>query len=246
MTLELYKPRLNIECEYKWVFIYNMCLFLGIFRFFSGGYRSLVLIIRHVYVIEDTFGLQWSFGSDDPTDHTTFLCCRDASLVFREDRPNQKRAGQSRPVSLHLQWHHRLQTANWGRLFKRWTCPLVPCSDLLYDYWGFTRVILVVAGWGKFARLTRALTSSRGVLQQLAPAVHKGENVHKHSRLAEVRANLRELERGPVKALPEGGWVLVLYWVRSVCVWWWDVTNTVTKGHKDFYTNKNIWWIYKT
>ncbi|XP_068582784.1 potassium voltage-gated channel subfamily H member 1b [Cebidichthys violaceus] len=43
-----------------------------------------------------------------------------------------------------------------------------------------------VKGWGKFARLTRALTSSRGVLQQLAPAVQKGENVHKHSRLAEV------------------------------------------------------------
>ncbi|XP_069787305.1 potassium voltage-gated channel subfamily H member 1a [Narcine bancroftii] len=42
-------------------------------------------------------------------------------------------------------------------------------------------------GWGKFARLTRALTSSRGVLQQLAPTVHKGESVHKHSRLAEVR-----------------------------------------------------------
>ncbi|XP_030580476.1 potassium voltage-gated channel subfamily H member 1-like isoform X2 [Archocentrus centrarchus] len=41
-------------------------------------------------------------------------------------------------------------------------------------------------GWGKFARLTRALTSSRGVLQQLTPSVHKGENVHKHSRLAEV------------------------------------------------------------
>lgn len=41
-------------------------------------------------------------------------------------------------------------------------------------------------GWGKFARLTRALTSSRGVLQQLAPSVQKGENVHKHSRLAEV------------------------------------------------------------
>ena len=43
------------------------------------------------------------------------------------------------------------------------------------------------SGWGKFARLTRALTSSRGVLQQLAPAVQKGENVHKHSRLAEVK-----------------------------------------------------------
>uniref|UniRef100_A0A8C2INM0 Potassium voltage-gated channel, subfamily H (eag-related), member 1a n=1 Tax=Cyprinus carpio TaxID=7962 RepID=A0A8C2INM0_CYPCA len=41
-------------------------------------------------------------------------------------------------------------------------------------------------GWGKFARLTRALTSSRGVLQQLQPTVHKGESVHKHSRLAEV------------------------------------------------------------
>ncbi|KAM4607052.1 potassium voltage-gated channel subfamily H member 1a [Polymixia lowei] len=41
-------------------------------------------------------------------------------------------------------------------------------------------------GWGKFARLTRALTSSRGVLQQLQPTVHRGENVHKHSRLAEV------------------------------------------------------------
>lgn len=45
-----------------------------------------------------------------------------------------------------------------------------------------------LAGWGKFARLTRALASSRGVLQQLTPAVHKGENVHKHSRLAEVRS----------------------------------------------------------
>ncbi|TRY54495.1 hypothetical protein DNTS_009209, partial [Danionella cerebrum] len=41
-------------------------------------------------------------------------------------------------------------------------------------------------GWGKFARLTRALTSSRGVLQQLTPTVQKGENVLKHSRLAEV------------------------------------------------------------
>lgn len=50
-------------------------------------------------------------------------------------------------------------------------------------------VLSRLAGWGKFARLTRALTSSRGVLQQLAPAVHKGENVHKHSRLAEVRSH---------------------------------------------------------
>lgn len=45
-------------------------------------------------------------------------------------------------------------------------------------------------GLGKLARLTRALTSSRGVLQQLTPAIQKGENVHKQSRLAEVRFTL--------------------------------------------------------
>uniref|UniRef100_A0A667XDA4 Potassium voltage-gated channel, subfamily H (eag-related), member 1b n=1 Tax=Myripristis murdjan TaxID=586833 RepID=A0A667XDA4_9TELE len=49
-----------------------------------------------------------------------------------------------------------------------------------------TKIDNTCMSWGKFARLTRALTSSRGVLQQLAPTVHKGENVHKHSRLAEV------------------------------------------------------------
>lgn len=49
------------------------------------------------------------------------------------------------------------------------------------------------SGWGKFARLTRALTSSRGVLQQLQPTVHKGENVHKQSRLAEVRGTVSGL-----------------------------------------------------
>ncbi|NWU81609.1 KCNH5 protein, partial [Onychorhynchus coronatus] len=40
-------------------------------------------------------------------------------------------------------------------------------------------------GWTKFARLTRALTNSRSVLQQLTP-MNKAEVVHKHSRLAEV------------------------------------------------------------
>ncbi|KAI4540661.1 hypothetical protein MG293_009702 [Ovis ammon polii] len=39
--------------------------------------------------------------------------------------------------------------------------------------------------WTKFARLTRALTNSRSVLQQLTP-MNKTEVVHKHSRLAEV------------------------------------------------------------
>lgn len=41
-------------------------------------------------------------------------------------------------------------------------------------------------GWTKFARLTRALTNSRSVLQQLTP-MNKAEVVHKHSRLAEVK-----------------------------------------------------------
>ncbi|XP_068110375.1 potassium voltage-gated channel subfamily H member 5 isoform X2 [Hyperolius riggenbachi] len=40
-------------------------------------------------------------------------------------------------------------------------------------------------GWTKFARLTRALTNSRSVLQQLTP-MNKTEVVHKHSRLAEL------------------------------------------------------------
>lgn len=42
-----------------------------------------------------------------------------------------------------------------------------------------------VVGWTKFARLTRALTNSRGTLQQLTP-LNKTEVSHKHSRLAEV------------------------------------------------------------
>uniref|UniRef100_UPI0035902E01 potassium voltage-gated channel subfamily H member 1-like isoform X1 n=2 Tax=Myxine glutinosa TaxID=7769 RepID=UPI0035902E01 len=42
-------------------------------------------------------------------------------------------------------------------------------------------------GWTKFARLTRALTSSRGgVVHHPPPSVHKGENLPKQSRLAEV------------------------------------------------------------
>lgn len=56
-------------------------------------------------------------------------------------------------------------------------------------FWCVADLVFVFLGWGKFARLTRALTSSRGVLQQLAPSVQKGENVHKHSRLAEVRVD---------------------------------------------------------
>lgn len=41
------------------------------------------------------------------------------------------------------------------------------------------------AGWTKFARLTRALTNNRNLVQQLAP-LNKTEVSHKPSRLAEV------------------------------------------------------------
>lgn len=40
-------------------------------------------------------------------------------------------------------------------------------------------------GWTKFARLTRALTNNRNLVQQLAP-LSKTEVSHKPSRLAEV------------------------------------------------------------
>ncbi|KAI4877545.1 hypothetical protein NFI96_019011, partial [Prochilodus magdalenae] len=52
-------------------------------------------------------------------------------------------------------------------------------------------------GWTKFARLTRALTNSRGTLQQLAP-MNKTEVSHKHSRLAEGRfCTYSQLPRAP-------------------------------------------------
>lgn len=45
--------------------------------------------------------------------------------------------------------------------------------------------IVSLAGWTKFARLTRALTNNRNLVQQLAP-LSKAEVSHKPSRLAEV------------------------------------------------------------
>lgn len=45
---------------------------------------------------------------------------------------------------------------------------------------------LLWTGWTKFARLTRALTNNRNVVQQLTP-ISQTELNHKPSRLAEVR-----------------------------------------------------------
>uniref|UniRef100_I3M0C0 Potassium voltage-gated channel subfamily H member 5 n=1 Tax=Ictidomys tridecemlineatus TaxID=43179 RepID=I3M0C0_ICTTR len=108
-------------------------------------------------------------------------------------------------------------------------------------------------GWTKFARLTRALTNSRSVLQQLTP-MNKTEVVHKHSRLAEGISSLfsslkvvRLLRLGRVARkldhyLEYGAAVLVLlvcvfglvaHWLA--CIWYSigdyevidEVTNTI-------------------
>lgn len=49
-------------------------------------------------------------------------------------------------------------------------------------------------GWTKFARLTRALTTNRNTLQQLAP-ISKPEVSHKQSRLAEVSSSTHARKR---------------------------------------------------
>lgn len=62
-------------------------------------------------------------------------------------------------------------------IFLWWFCSMDFCSSL--------------AGWNKFARLTRALTSnSRSNMQQLTPMNQVNEVSHKHSRLAEVSISL--------------------------------------------------------
>ena len=45
--------------------------------------------------------------------------CRDACLVLRKDCSHQERTGQGGLVSVHLQWHHRLQAAHRWWHIKR-------------------------------------------------------------------------------------------------------------------------------
>ncbi|XP_051775634.1 potassium voltage-gated channel subfamily H member 1 isoform X4 [Erpetoichthys calabaricus] len=78
-------------------------------------------------------------------------------------------------------------------------------------------------GWGKFARLTRALTSSRGVLQQLAPTVHKGENVHKHSRLAEVLQLGSEILPQYKQETPKTPPHIILHYCTFKTTWDWVI-----------------------
>ncbi|XP_069577719.1 potassium voltage-gated channel subfamily H member 1b isoform X1 [Brachyistius frenatus] len=78
-------------------------------------------------------------------------------------------------------------------------------------------------GWGKFARLTRALTSSRGVLQQLTPAVQKGENVHKHSRLAEVLQLGSEILPQYKQETPKTPPHIILHYCLFKTTWDWVI-----------------------
>ncbi|XP_051578985.1 potassium voltage-gated channel subfamily H member 1-like isoform X1 [Myxocyprinus asiaticus] len=78
-------------------------------------------------------------------------------------------------------------------------------------------------GWGKFARLTRALTSSRGVLQQLQPTVHKGENVHKHSRLAEVLQLGSEILPQYKQETPKTPPHIILHYCAFKTTWDWVI-----------------------
>ncbi|KAI4813062.1 hypothetical protein KUCAC02_024414, partial [Chaenocephalus aceratus] len=77
-------------------------------------------------------------------------------------------------------------------------------------------------GWGKFARLTRALTS-RGVLQQLQPTVHKGENVHKHSRLAEVLQLGSEILPQYKQETPKTPPHIILHYCLFKTTWDWVI-----------------------
>ncbi|XP_059425898.1 potassium voltage-gated channel subfamily H member 1b isoform X1 [Carassius carassius] len=78
-------------------------------------------------------------------------------------------------------------------------------------------------GWGKFARLTRALTSSRGVLQQLAPTVHKGESVHKQSRLAEVLQLGSEILPQYKQEAPKTPPHIILHYCTFKTTWDWVI-----------------------
>uniref|UniRef100_A0A8C5D1K1 Potassium voltage-gated channel, subfamily H (eag-related), member 1b n=1 Tax=Gouania willdenowi TaxID=441366 RepID=A0A8C5D1K1_GOUWI len=78
-------------------------------------------------------------------------------------------------------------------------------------------------GWGKLARLTRALTSSRGVLQQLAPTVQKGENVHKHSRLAEVLQLGSEILPQYKQETPKTPPHIILHYCLFKTTWDWVI-----------------------
>ncbi len=48
---------------------------------------------------------------------------------------------------------------------------------------------MFLAGWTKFARLTRALTNNKSTVQQLTPMSRTDITSHKHSRLVEVRTH---------------------------------------------------------
>ena len=173
--------------------------------------------VRHADFLSVLQGCRFGFSWRSLQSGTsrTKLCCFSAPSVTSPPSSNQSRMTLQKvggikhfliaAASLLLSVCNLLCFGSLRRI-RSWSV-----SSHLVVCWYFSRVFSLLmpsvvlsrlAGWGKFARLTRALTSSRGVLQQLAPAVHKGENVHKHSRLAEVRSHHMKPRRPAVRALP--------------------------------------------
>ncbi|XP_069494349.1 voltage-gated delayed rectifier potassium channel KCNH5 isoform X2 [Ambystoma mexicanum] len=76
--------------------------------------------------------------------------------------------------------------------------------------------------WTKLARLTRALTNSRGVLQQLTPT-NKTEVVHKHSRLAEVLQLGSEILPQYKQEAPKTPPHIILHYCAFKTTWDWVI-----------------------
>ncbi|XP_064421236.1 potassium voltage-gated channel subfamily H member 5 isoform X1 [Latimeria chalumnae] len=77
-------------------------------------------------------------------------------------------------------------------------------------------------GWTKFARLTRALTNSRSVLQQLTP-MNKTEISHKHSRLAEVLQLGSEILPQYKQEAPKTPPHIILHYCTFKTTWDWII-----------------------
>ncbi|XP_032811814.2 voltage-gated delayed rectifier potassium channel KCNH1 isoform X2 [Petromyzon marinus] len=76
-------------------------------------------------------------------------------------------------------------------------------------------------GWAKFARLTRALTSSRSALQQLAASAHRGENGHKPLRPAEALALHSECLPQYKQETPKTPPHIILHYCAFKTTWDW-------------------------
>ncbi|XP_053358191.1 potassium voltage-gated channel subfamily H member 5 isoform X2 [Clarias gariepinus] len=78
-------------------------------------------------------------------------------------------------------------------------------------------------GWGKFARLTRALTNSRTTIQQLAPMSKPEVSSHKTSRLAEVLQLGSEILPQYKQEAPKTPPHIILHYCTFKTTWDWVI-----------------------